>query len=458
MLCRLLSCLVPVLLLAVGTAGFAEDWLRFRGPNGSGVSTDENVPTTWSETENLRWKTKLPGPGASSPIVVGDKIFLTCWTGYGTSRNNPGNIADLVLHLVCVNRANGEVAWTAPIAPTGKEEAYRGMFAEHGYTSHTPCSDGERVYAFFGKSGAAAFDFSGKMLWQTSLGTESDPRGWGSAASPILLDNKLIIPATAESESLVALDKETGEVLWQQQARGFSGGWGTPVLAKNAEGETEIVLGVPYEVWGFNPETGKLKWYADTVDSDSMCSSIIEHAGIVYTVEGRSGGSAAVRVGGNGNVTASNVVWKGRDRGRICTPVYFNERLYWISSGIVSCADAKTGLQIYQARIQSSSRGTGAQANDASPAGPPGRGGSARGGRGGGGGQSYSSPVVAGNRMIYFNRQGQAAVIELGDEYKQLAFNTFDNDSSDFHSTPAISNGQLFVRSNEFLYCIAKPE
>lgn len=437
----------------------ASDWNRFRGPNGSGVSEDGAVPTEWSETKNLKWKTELPGPGSSSPIVVGDKIFLTCWSGYATDRSNPGNINDLQLHLVCMNRAEGEIAWTQPVDASGKEEEYRGMFAENGYASHTPCSDGERVYAFFGKSGLVAFDLSGKKLWQTSLGTESDRRGWGSASSPILFEEKVIVPATAESEALVALDKKTGEQIWRQEAQGFAGTWGTPVVSKNAEGDAELVLGVPYEVWGFNPENGKLKWYAETVDSDSMCSSVVEHNGIVYTIEGRSGGSAAVKVGGQGNVTAQNVVWSGRDRGRISTPIYFNDRLYWISSGVVNCLDAKTGQEVYQARMQAAPRSGGANAaepENRNSSGGLGRGGFG-GGRGGfGGGQSYSSPVVADGKMYYVNRSGEASVIELGTEYKHLATNKFENDSSDFHATPAISDGQLFLRSNRYLYCISE--
>ncbi len=444
--------LTSLTILTISLPVRAADWTRFRGPNGSGIAADETVPSEWSETQNLKWKAALPGPGSSSPIVVGDKVFLTCWNGYGTDRSDPGNIEDLMLHLVCVNRTDGEILWTKPVEPTGKEEEFRGMFAENGYASHTPCSDGERVYAFFGKSGVVAFDLNGKKLWQTPLGTESDRRGWGSAASPMLYGDKLIVPATMESQALVALNKKTGEVIWRQEAQGFAGTWGTPLISKTEAGVEEIVMGVPYEVWGFNPESGKLKWYAETVNSDSMCSSIVEHQGIIYTVEGRSGGSAAVKVGGKGDMTESNVLWSGRNRGRISTPIYYKDRLYWISSGVANCLDAKTGEEVYQARIQSSSaRSSGGGDNES--------GGRQRGGFGGfgrGGGQSYSSPVVANGKMYYINRSGAATVIELGDEFKQLATNKFEKDSSDYHGTPAISNNQLFIRSNKYLYCVAE--
>ncbi|TWT56794.1 outer membrane biogenesis protein BamB [Thalassoglobus neptunius] len=452
--------------LAVTLTVHADDWMRFRGPNGSGVSDDDSIPTEWSDTENMSWKAELPGPGSSSPIIVGDRVFITCWSGYGTDSDNPGNKEDLKLHLVCLNRTDGEILWTGDIEPTGKEEDYRGMFAQHGYASHTPASDGKNIYAYFGKSGAVAFDLDGNRLWDASIGTESDPRGWGSASSPVLVGDKMIIPATAESQALVALDKETGEEVWRQEAQGFTGTWGTPVVCQREDGLEDLVIGVPYEVWGFNPETGKMRWFAESVESDSMCSSVIEHEGTIYLIEGRSGGSIAIRSGGKGDVTDTNVLWSGRERGRISTPVFYNQRIYWISGGIVSCIDAKTGDQLFQARLQSGGdRGRDEQSADrdgsresarGGPGGGFGRGSGGGRSRGGMGGQSYASPVVAGDQMYYVDRSGTTYVIGLGDEYKLLATNQFSDDDSDFSGTPAISDGQLFIRSNKYLYCIAE--
>ncbi|MDB4744008.1 PQQ-like beta-propeller repeat protein, partial [Planctomicrobium sp.] len=233
------------------------------------------------------------------------------------------------------------------------------------------------------------------------------------------------IPATAESEAIVALDKKTGEQIWRQEAQGFAGTWGTPVISQLEDGTQEIVMGVPYEVWGFNPESGKLKWYAETVDSDSMCSSVVEHEGVVYTIEGRSGGAAAVKVGGKGDVTDKNVIWSGRNRGRISTPIYYKGNLYWISSGVANAISAETGEEVYQARIQSSGSSTDRDESSGRSF-----------GRGRGmGGQSYSSPVVADGNMFYVNRSGEATVIKLGDEFEQLATNKFAEDSSDYHGT-----------------------
>ncbi len=455
-----------LLLLSVFTVScfsnlLAEDWSRFRGPNGQGISSDGAVPTEWGDdSKNLKWKLALPGPGQSSPIVVGDKVFVTCWSGYGMTRDNLGDQKELLRHLVCINRNTGEIIWDKTVEPYLPEETYQGMFAENGYASHTPVSDGTFIYVFFGKSGVFAFDMNGEQIWQRSVGTENDRRGWGTASSPILVDNLLIVPATIESKSMLALNKQTGEIVWQKEAQGFDSTWGTPVVVELENGQKEIVFSVPYEIWAFNPETGKLNWYCESVDSDSICSSIAEHDGIVYVIEGRSGGAVAVKTGGKGDVTKTNVLWSGRNRGRISTPIYYEGRLHWVTGGIASCIDAKTGEEVYQSRLQASSTSSESTQNtplDREESGDRDRSGG-RAGRGGPGGQSYSSPVVADGKLYYFDRSGNGYVIKLGQEFEQIAVNKFTSDSSDFNGTPAVSNGQLFVRSNTHLYCIASPE
>ncbi|MCA9218686.1 MAG: PQQ-binding-like beta-propeller repeat protein, partial [Planctomycetales bacterium] len=329
------AALIAILCVAVSPV-MASDWARFRGPNGSGISPDDKAPpTTWSDTENLKWKLELPGPGLSSPIVVGDRVFVTCWSGYAVGGRNSGQLEDLKRHLICVDRKSGQVMWNKTIDPVLPEEPFRGMFAENGYASHTPVSDGERVYAFFGKSGVRAYDLEGKELWKASVGTADDPRGWGTASSPVLYKNLLIVPATIESQALIAFDKLTGEQVWRQDADGFSSTWGTPVLV-DVDDRQELVIGVPYEIWGLNPDNGKLRWYCEAMDTDSYCSSVVVADGVIYGVEGRSGGSVAVRPGGTDDVTKTHVKWTGRDRNRIGTPVVDDGLMYWISGGIAN--------------------------------------------------------------------------------------------------------------------------
>ncbi|MEZ6055604.1 MAG: PQQ-binding-like beta-propeller repeat protein [Planctomycetaceae bacterium] len=437
----LMAGLMAGLLWMSSTSLQAGDWTRFRGENGDGVATDA-APTAveWNDSKNLKWKVKLPGPGLSSPIIVGDRVFVTAWSGYGIDRNALGNIEQLKRHLVCVNRQSGEVLWDRPVDPVLPEEPFRGMFAENGYASHTPVSDGERVYAFYGKTGVVAYDLEGKELWRASVGTQDDPRSWGTASSPILYKELLIVPACIESLSIVGLDKRTGKEVWRQQADGLQGTWSTPILVPVDDTRTDLVVAVPYEVWGLNPETGKLRWYCDGVPSSSMCASPICHGDTVYVVGGREGGSLAVRAGGKGDVTKTHVTWKGNDRGRIGTPVFHEGRLYWISSGIANCIDAATGAKVYQSRLET---------NNAANA-DTGR-------RGGGGGQAYSSPVAADGKLYYVDRGGETFVLQLGPEFKQLASNRFSADEGEYSATPAISNGELFIRSTTHLYCVSAP-
>jgi len=464
---RLLLSVVLGLIVVAGSLSNespAGDWARFRGENGSGISSDpQPCPVTWSATENLKWKIELPGPGSSSPIVVGDRVLVTCWTGYGTGRGNPGDQKDLRRHLVCLNRETGETTWSKSIEPVLPEDRYSGMFTQHGYASHTPISDGQRVYVYFGKTGALAFDMDGNQLWHTKVGTGSDPRGWGTASSPILYKNLLIVTASAESEALVALDKETGKEVWRKEASGFAGTWGTPVLVRVDDQRTDLVIGVPYEVWGFNPETGQFLWYCEAMDTDTYCSSIVPGSGVVYGIEGRGGGSIAVRVGGEDDVSKTHVVWSGRDSNRIGTPVLYEGRLYFFSNRIANCIDASTGDEVFQSRLEGG-RAPAAGGGRGAPGGfgpggfgPGGRGGFGGGGFGGGmGGGDYSSPVIADGKLYFVSRNGDMYVLKAGNEFEQLAVNRVTDDEEDFSATPAISAGQLFIRSDKHLYCVAQ--
>jgi len=481
----LLSLLTLAWVLTQVPLAGAADWPRFRGSNGSGVAGDDSpTPTTWGETENLKWKVRLPGPGLSSPIAVGERVFVTCWSGYGV-KDRTGDQENLRRHLLCIDRQDGGTLWSKTIEPYLPEDPFRGMFAENGYASHTPVSDGRRVYVFFGKTGVLAFDMEGNELWSRSVGIGSGDRGWGTASSPVLHEHLLIVPATAESQALIALDKRTGEEVWRAEAEGFAGTWGTPLLVEPKDGgEAELVFSVPYEIWSFNLDNGKLRWYCESINSSSMCASAVVHDGVIYAVGGQPGGSIAVRAGGRNDVTDSHVLWTGRDRGRIGSPVYHDGRLYFVNNKVVNCLDAKTGERIYQARLTGSGEATAdVNAEDAGDENEPprGRGGfggrsgfRGRGGFGGGfggqggfgggggfggrGGQDYSSPVIADGKLYYVTRNGDMHVVALGPKFKQLATNRFSSDDGEYSATPAISDGEIFVRSSKYLYCIADEE
>lgn len=448
------SCLLLALVVLFAPLSQA-DWNRFRGPNGSGVAQGE-APAEWSETENLAWKVELPGAGVSSPIVVGGKVFVTCYSGYGVSREDVGDIDELTRHLVCLDAKSGDVLWTKDVPNEVEEDAYQGMgIPAHGYASHTPTSDGEHVYAFFGKTGVVAFDMEGNEQWRKMIGTGSDPRRWGSSSSPIVHNDVLIVTAGPEARAIIGLNKNTGEELWRADAEGLGNVWGTPAIAKAGEYE-DVVIGAPYEIWGLNPNNGKLSWFCEAVESDSFNTSLVVANETVYAIEGRrgGGGSVAIKAGGTDDVSDKNVVWSTRNGGGFATPVIYEGRIYQFASGIFSCLDAETGEEIFKSRLPSSS---GAEDRG----GRGGFGGERGGGRGGfggfgGGGMDYPSPVVAANYVYYLRGSGEMLVFKTGtDEMEHVATNKVTNEAESFGATPAISDGRIYLRSNKHLYCIS---
>jgi len=198
--------------LSVANARAAQpEWPQFRGPNGSGIAASDAQPaTTWSDSQNVKWKVALPGPGSSSPIVTGERVFVTCYAGYGDGSSGDGP-EKLQRHLVCLERRSGKVLWDKSVPAELPEDSYSGNLREHGYASNTPVTDGERVYAFFGKTGVLAFDLAGQQLWKVNLGKQSSNRRWGSGASPILYHNLVIVNAAEEGRAVCALDKLTGK-------------------------------------------------------------------------------------------------------------------------------------------------------------------------------------------------------------------------------------------------------
>jgi outer membrane protein assembly factor BamB len=436
----------------------AADWSRFRGENGSGVAADSvPTPTEWSESMNLRWSAPLPGPGKSCPIVLGDRVILTCWSG-----ENPPD--DLKRHLLCFDRNTGKELWAKEIAPTTPDEPFREMFTENGYASHTPASDGERIFAFFGLGGVVAFDMDGNEQWRESVGEGTDPNRWGSASSPILYKDLVIVAAASESTAIVALDKKTGKEVWRQEGEGLQSTWGTPVLADGGEGKQDLVMAVPGELWGMNPDTGKLRWYAEGSQSRNICCSAVADGGVAYVVGGRDGGSMAVRAGGKGDARESQMLWSNNSRGGIGTPVVADGLLYSITGGVITCLDAETGKQVYEKRLAAPSTPAPPSQTDGETKvqgfGRPGEyaqaGGNSRGGGGGFRQQDYSSPVIADGKLYFVRRGGDVYVLATGREFMPLAVNKFAGDDGDFSASPAVSDGAIFIRSSNKLYCVAQ--
>lgn len=407
-----------LLLLCVSPVVHADDWREFLGPNGAARSA-ETVATTWSETENLAWKVDLPGSGSSSPIVVGNKLLITCYVSNEESASR---------QLICFDKESGKQLWVTDFPIDYREDAYQGYITEHGYASNTPVSDGEFVYVFFGKGGVHCLDLDGKTQWSVDVGKESSNREWGSAASLVLFENSVIVSAAEESKSILALDKKTGTEIWKQEAGMMELAYGTPRIAKLVDGTPELVIAVPTEIWGLNPTTGKLNWYAGTTMTGNVCPSVIVDGDTIYSFGGyRSSGSMAVRAGGKDDVSKTHTLWTSRSSSYVATPILHEEQLYWIDDrGIAYCTSASTGEQIYRERISELE----------------------------GGRPVYASPLLINGKIYVVSRRRGTFVYSPGSEFKLISHNVLAGDDTDFNATPAISDGKLYLRSNQAVYCI----
>ncbi|MBI3409087.1 MAG: PQQ-binding-like beta-propeller repeat protein [Planctomycetes bacterium] len=453
----------PFVVLFVQACAGADDWPSFRGPSENGSIKAKNLPAEWSQ-DNFLWKTKLPGLGSSTPITVGDKVFVTCYAGYGAKLiktdfskgktkgdakggakadpkgdskgetkgeakgdAEPEDQKNLKLLLVCIDRTKGNIAWTKEIEPKLPEQKFNGFIREHGYASSTPVSDGERIYVFFGKSGVFAFDLKGNQLWQADVGSRTD--GWGSASSPALSKNTVIVNAAIESRSLVGLDKKTGKELWRKEK--IAKNWVSPVLVNLQGGKQEVVLNAPGKILGFDPDSGAELWSCDGIGKDGdfgyTCSTPAVHKDMLYAMGAGPGMPPtliAVRAGGRGDVTKTHLVWKEKAGAGISSPTIHNGKIYWVNNAAV-CVDADTGKSLYKERVYSSIG-------------------------------EYTSTVAADGKVFALTRVDGLYVLAEGEKFEKLAHNSFDGDDSIFNSSPAISNDRIYIRSNAYLYCIGK--
>ncbi len=417
--------------MIVGVA-VGDDWARFRGPNGAGVAVNSTIPSEWSNTENMQWSVNLPGPGSSCPIVIGDHVLVTCYSGYGTETTPNAKPESLTRHLFCIDSKTGGIVWQKDIKAVEAEDPYDGFIKEHGYASSTPTSDGEHIFAFFSKSGMYAFDMKGNELWHKSLGNFSDPAKWGGGSSPVLYKDTVIVNAGNVGHAIVALNKKNGEVVWEIKDEKFTNCWSTPIFVE-VDGHTEMVFSMPGKILAIDPENGAELWTCTSPIAETVCASLAEYEGVVFAMGGRGGVAVGVRCGGKGDVSETHKVWETRLRAGIGTPVAYNGNLYWHSSGKMNCASCKDGTEVYQEAFPG-------ETNNAEPRrGPAG---------------DYASPIIIGDKIFAVMRSGMTHVVGLGEKFELAKTNKLDGDAGPFNATPAVSSKQLFIRSNNKLYCI----
>ena len=408
----------------------AHDWPAFRGGAEGAISKATGVPVTWSDSTNLVWKLDLPGPGSSSPVVRGNIAYVTCYTGYGVSTSNPGDPASLVRHLLAVDLKSGKKLWQADVAAKGPDDNYRGYISEHGYSSSTPTVDEQAVYAFFGKSGLYAFDQQGKKLWQADCGSESDPRGWGSAASPLLVGDLVVVNASSESRSILAFDKRTGKQVWKAEGGNLALSFGTPAVANGSDGVANLLIAAPGEIWALNPKTGKLVWFAPLRARGNISPSVVAGGGQAYVTGGfESKGTTALSLGGKAEPAGGRMVWEVGASSYVPTLLLHDGKLFWVNEmGAVTVVDTATGKTLHDGKLPLADRGGRSR-------------------------PVYASLVLAGGNLYCQTRREGVFVLSATSRPEVLHHNKLADDG-DFSATPAPVEGGLLLRSSRALHLV----
>ncbi|MCI0603687.1 PQQ-like beta-propeller repeat protein [bacterium] len=414
-------------------ANAAHYWPQWRGPLGIGVAPSADPPLEWSEKKNIRWKVKLPGKGHSTPVIWGDRIFLTAAIPYGDPISprftRPGSHDDLALVtrqrfvVLAVNRRDGKILWQRTVR---EDTPFEGGHYSGSFASASAVTDGRHVYAFFGSYGLYCLDLEGKLKWQTDLGDMHTLHGHGEGSSPALYSDTLIVNWDHEGSSFViALDKRTGKQRWKM-SRDEITSWSTPLVIEQ-NGRPQVIISATNRIRGYDLASGRLIWECGGL-SHNVIASPVAARGIVYagsSYEKRA--MLAIRLdGAKGDITGTKqIVWsRDRDTPYVPSLLLYNDKLYFLKhyQGILSCLKAKTGDTIY------------------GPVRLPGI------------YNVYSSPVGAAGRVYITSMEGSTIVLKHGAKPEVLALNVLDDN---FNASPALVGNELFLRGEQYLYCIA---
>ncbi|HEV7405386.1 MAG TPA: PQQ-binding-like beta-propeller repeat protein [Chthoniobacteraceae bacterium] len=395
----------------------ADNWPEWRGPHGDGVSTETALPLTWSATENVKWSVALPERGNSTPVIWGDRIFVT--QAVGPRRT-----------VMCFDRKKGDLLWQEGPSSSQPEKTHD----TNPYCSASPVTDGERVVAWFGSAGVYCWDMKGAEQWHVDLGKQEHI--WGYAASPVLLGDLCIVNfGPGERSFLVALNKKNGKEAWRTETppptvwegagagQKWSGSWTTPVVLKTTKGN-QLVLGYPGAVRGYDPATGKELWHCDGLNPLVYANPLIADD-IVVGMGGFGGSALGVKIGATGDLTPQRLWQLKTSSQRIGSGVVKDGMIYMTNApGVVQCIDPKDGKVLWQERAKTPSNR----------------------------GSSWSSLTLAGDRLYLVNQASETAVLKAGPQFEQLAANALDGALS--NSSVAISNGEIFIRTHKRLWCI----
>lgn len=394
----------------------AENWTRFRGPNGQGISSEVDLPVEWSAQDNVAWKTEIAGTGWSSPIVYEGHVFLTTATEEGVS-----------CRVVCVNQDDGSIAWNTEVhrqTPGAKRK-------QNSYATSTPVTDGERVYAVFYDGTVVAVDFSGNLVWKSTEVKFYSLHGLG--ASPIVAHGQLIMPFDGSSRDearigfkvpwknavVMSLDAITGAVRWKGKRGESRVGHVTPILVDDG---AQLVSAGGDRVQGFDARTGERIWSIYS-QGEGVTPSPVVSDGLIFTSSGFEAPTIrAIRLGGHGDITDTHIAWEQK-KGvpALASPLYVPPYLYTITrDNILHCIEASTGKIVWVQRLK---------------------------------GVHSASPVLADGRIYILSEDGVTLVLRPGPKYDEIARNNVEETCL---ASMAVSRGRFYIRSSERLYSIVK--
>jgi len=396
--------------------GRAADWPQFRGPGGRGISAETDLPLTWGKDRNIRWRAELPGPGNnSSPIVSRDAVFVAVATDKGRQRS-----------LHCYDRSSGELRWERTVQFDGNEPTH----GTSHYGGSTPAADGERVVVWHSSAGMHCYDYEGNPLWSRDLGTFVHI--WGYGASPVFYKDLVINNCgPGERQRLVALSKRTGEIVWQTEEPGgtagrskpWIGSWSTPMIA-SVGGNDQVLVSYPHRVNSYDPSTGRILWQRDGLGRLVYTSCVIGN-GHAVAMSGYHGPAIGFRPGVDDGAEPQELLWRiEKNPQRIGSGVILGENMFMVDErGTATCFDVASGKVLWEDKLPPRTR-------------------------------LWSSLVAAAGRLYVTTQAGDTIVLSADPEkFELLAVNPLGEKSN---STIAVSDGRIFLRTWQGLYCIGK--
>jgi outer membrane protein assembly factor BamB len=427
---RMIARIALIVSIVATVPANAENWPSWRGPNGMGNSSEKDLPFKWSPTENIRWKVALPAAGNSTPIIWGDRIFITqpndvtMWPpkvpkNFAGGSSAGGHAVAEKRSLMCYQRTDGKLLWQRDVVFKEQEITH----PTNPFCSASPVTDGERVIAHHGSAGLVCYDFEGKELWKYETGKLEHL--WGTASSPILYGDLCIIwCGPGERQFLLAVDKKSGKKIWETPEPGgdngitskkFLGSWSTPIIARLGE-KDQLIFAVPYKIKGYDPRTGKELWSSTGPGTYCYYSPLVIDGLVVF-------GQNLVKPEGTGDISKQRLKHRVGSM-YISSAVVVGDLLYTYSDvGVPSCFEWKTGKELWKDQIE----------------GRP------------GGKTAWGSPIHADTRIYITDQEGTTSVFAAGPKYELLAINKLNERCN---ASIAVAQGNLFIRTHKHLWCI----